>query len=125
MTDCRRDSGGDEKPAWWSRNEQLREELDLPPYEPSRLADGAYTHETFSRLEAAYDCSIRLRVKNPQHSSTWSVVVDGEPLVELERRRTKRGNTIFQLTSTELEAAVRTSTRPPSDVGSTAEEGSN
>lgn len=126
MTDADADSGDDGKPDWWAKNQQLREALGLPAYEPSRLKDGAYTHEVVTRLETTYDCSIRLRAKNPQHPSNWSVVVDGDPLVSMDRRRTKRGNTVFQLTSAEFEDAVRASmTCTASGSAPTGEEGSN
>lgn len=126
MTETWDDSGGDRKPAWWSRNERLREELDLPAYEPSRLTDGTYVHEAITRLEATYECSIQLRVKNPQYSNTWSVIVDGKPRIDVDCRRTNRGNTIFRLTSTELETVVRRSTtRLSPDSDSPSEEGSN
>lgn len=107
MTDAGHGSDGDARPEWWTRNQRLRDELDLPAYEPSRLSDGTYVHEVVDSLEERYECSITLRSKNPRHPCDWRVLVDGEPVVTVERTRTEQGNTIYQLTSEELETAVR------------------
>lgn len=48
------------KPEWWRENEQLRDELDLAPYEPPRVTDGVSLHEVVDALEDEFDCTIRL-----------------------------------------------------------------
>lgn len=105
MTDWR--SNSPQKPNWWKRNQRLRDELDLPPYEPSRFEDGAYTHTIIDTLEDNYNCRITFKTKNPNHPSKWNVYINGEEVITMERRRTKQGNTVFKLSSREFKGAVR------------------
>lgn len=96
-----------ERPHWWAENEAIRERLDLPAYEPPRLADGTYTHEVVPALEAAHDCTVRLIGVNTTFPEDWELRVDGETVRQVERRRDGNGNTVYGLTEEELRAAVR------------------
>lgn len=101
------DSQSPQKPDWWKRNQQLRDELDLPTYEPPSFEDGIYKHEIVNTLENAYDCLITFRTKNPTHPCKWNVYVNGDQVATLERRRTNQGNTVFTFSSTKFENIVR------------------
>lgn len=97
------------RPDWWRANQRLRDSLDLPAYEPSRFADGPYLHEVRQTLEEQFDCSISFRSTRAEHPSRWAVYVDGEELMELERRRTVDGNNVFEIDSDILVRAVESS----------------
>lgn len=94
------------RPDWWRANERLRDSLDLPAYEPSRFADGPYIHEVRRTLEERFDCAISFRSTRAEHPSRWAVYVDGEKLMEMERRRTVDGNNVFDIDSDTLVRAV-------------------
>jgi len=96
----------DERPSWWTENERLREEMDLPPYEPSRFADGTYTYRVVERLEAEHDCTLRFVALNPHYPDDWAVRADGERLFGIGRRRDEHGNTVYEMRSEEFERAV-------------------
>lgn len=95
-----------DRPDWWATNEAIRAELDLPAYEPPRLADGTYTHEVVPDLEARHGCTIRFVGVNTTYPEAWALRVDGERVAELPRRRDANGNTVYGLTAAELRAAV-------------------
>lgn len=101
------DSPDGDRPDWWARNERIREELDLPTYEPPRLADDSYTHEVVPDLEARHDCTVRFIGVNTTYPEAWELRVDGEPVRKIARRRDTNGNTVYGLTAAELRAAVR------------------
>lgn len=88
-----------ERPEWWEKNQRLREEMELPDYEPPRFEDGVYTHEVITRIEGEYDCDIAFRAPCPHHPCEWEVRVDGECVGTTARRRTDRGNTVYRLSS--------------------------
>jgi homogentisate 1,2-dioxygenase len=96
----------DERPSWWTENERLREELSLPPYEPSRFADGVHTYRVVERLEAAHDCSLRFVALNPSYPDDWAVRADGERLFGIGRHRDEHGNTVYEMSSAAFERAV-------------------
>jgi hypothetical protein len=95
------------RPEWWETNEAIRDRLDLPDYEPPRLADGTYTHEVVPELERALDCTVRLIGVNTTFPEDWELRVDGQTVRSVERRRDGNGNTVYGLTAPELRAAVR------------------
>ncbi|MEF8790710.1 MAG: hypothetical protein V5A61_11355 [Haloarculaceae archaeon] len=96
-----------EKPRWWSANEAVKASFDLPPYEPPRFADGTYTHDVVPDIEREFDCTIRFVGVDPRYPDDWEVRVDGEPLLEVGRRRDEHGNTVYGLTAEAFEARVR------------------
>ena len=102
------DAGGppDERPSWWVENERLREEMSLPPYEPSRFEDDTYTYRVVERLEAEHDCTLRFVALNPHYPDDWEVRADGERLFGIGRRRDEHGNTVYEMPSTEFERSV-------------------
>jgi len=89
----------DAKPDWWLANERDREAMDLPAYEPSRFADGVYTHEVVAELEARHDCEIRFFGRNVDWGDDWDVLIDRTPAFEVERTRDDDGNTVYRLSS--------------------------
>ena len=87
------------RPEWWQKNARLRAEMELPRYEPPRFDDGVFTHEVIAQLEDEHDCDIMFRSTNPRHPCEWEIRVDGACVGTTSRRRTIRGNTIYQLSS--------------------------
>ena len=100
------DVPSDERPSWWVENERLREELSLPPYEPSRFEDGTHTYRVVERLETEYDCTLRFVALNPHYPEDWEVRADGERLFGIGRRRDEHGNTVYELDANAFERAV-------------------
>jgi hypothetical protein len=100
-----------EKPPWWRRNEALREEMDLPAYEPSRFRDGVYTHEIVPKLEADHDATIRF-VGFGDRSGDWEVRADGEALFSVGRRRDENANTVYEIDAGTFERRVEAGLDP-------------
>lgn len=96
-----------ERPEWWETNQAIRDRLDLPEYEPPRLADGTYTHEVVPELERACDCTIRFIGVNTTFPEDWELRVDGRTARSVERRRDANGNTVYGLTAVALRRTVR------------------
>jgi hypothetical protein len=96
----------DERPSWWAENERLREEMSLPPYEPSRFEDGTYTYRVVERIEAEHDCTVRFVAVDPRYPDGWEVRADGERLFPIGRRRDEHGNTVYEMAADEFERAV-------------------
>lgn len=95
-----------DRPEWWTTNRDLREELGLPEYEPSRLLDGTYVHEIVDELESAYGCEIEFVSRNPSYPSRWEVLVDGDPVATTTRERDERGNNVYQVSAGDLRTRV-------------------
>lgn len=95
-----------DRPPWWRENEELREEMGLPRYEPSRLADGTYVHEISEELEDEHDCTIQLVSDDPSYPSRWTVQVDGVGCADVGRRRDENRNTIYEISADELRRRV-------------------
>jgi len=100
------DASADGRPPWWTENERLREEMDLPPYEPSRFADGTYTYRVVERLEAEHGCTIRFVALEPRYPDDWEVRADGQRLFGIGRRRDEHGNTVYEMDAEAFERAV-------------------
>ncbi|MDX1746981.1 MAG: hypothetical protein R3324_13670, partial [Halobacteriales archaeon] len=62
-------------PGWWRRNQALREQLELPDYEPPRFEDGRYTHEVVPEMERRFDCDIRFVGFDTEYPEDWAVEV--------------------------------------------------
>lgn len=95
------------RPDWWETNEAIREELELPKYEPPRFADDVYTYEVIPALEAQYACTIRLIGINTTYPEAWELRVDGRTIAEIDRHRDARGNTVYGLTANDVKELVR------------------
>lgn len=99
-------SGTNRKPAWWSKNEDLKATLDLPPYEPSRFRDGTYVHEVVPELEEGYGVDVRFVGVDPRYPEAWQVRVDGEGAFSIGRQRDDSGNTVYTMTATEFRTTI-------------------
>lgn len=97
---------GDERPSWWVENERLRESLSLPPYEPSRFADGSYAFRVVESLEAEHGCTLRFVGVDPQYPDDWEVRADGERLFAIGRRRDEHGNTVYEMDADDFQETV-------------------
>ncbi|WP_254546890.1 hypothetical protein [Halomarina pelagica] len=95
----------DGKPEWWRRNDRLRAEMELPPYEPSRFRDGTYAHEVVDPLEATHDCTLRF-VGFGGYPADWEVRADGETLFTIGRHRDDNGNTVYEVDAAEFRRRV-------------------
>lgn len=96
-----------DRPDWWLENARIRETMDLPKYEPTRFSDGTYLHEVVSALEAEYDCKIRLFAVNPKYPDKWHVRVNGQQVMDIERTKDGKGNTVYETTAEAFESKLR------------------
>lgn len=87
------------RPHWWQSNEQIKEEYDLPSYDPPRFQDGEYVHDVVNNLEEELDVRIRFVNSEPVENGLWQISIDGEPLEELGRYRDDQANSVFELDS--------------------------
>lgn len=92
----------DSKPDWWVENERLREDMDLPEYEPPQFSDGIYIHEIINNLERKHDIDIMLIGRNTRYGDDWDITVDGETVGHINRHRNKKSNTVYEQSSTKF-----------------------
>ncbi|MFC7157647.1 hypothetical protein ACFQPA_19655 [Halomarina halobia] len=97
----------DPLPGWWTRNQRLRKDRGLPPYQPPCFADGTHTHEIVPELEEEFNCSILFAGTNTSYPDDWMVEVDGRPLFRIGRHRDDSGNTVYELSAEEFETSFR------------------
>jgi len=90
---------GHGKPEWWVQNEQLREEMGLPPYMPPRFENDIPTFRIIGQLEDQYDCTIRFRGINTEYPDDLTVTVDDQPITTVGRYRDNNANTVYEVTS--------------------------
>jgi len=93
-------------PEWWRENIEQFQDHEMRPYRPPRLSDGTVTTELITHLESTYDVTIRIRAINPHEGGAWKIFVDDEAIHSVDRTRTESGNTRYEITATEFEAAV-------------------
>lgn len=94
------------KPDWWRENEQLREEMDLPPYQPPKFSDGEYLHEVINDLQEKYGIKILLIGKNTQYGEDWEITIDGSTIDYISRHRDSNANTIYDMDAEEFREVV-------------------
>lgn len=94
-------------PDWWRRNIEEFRAHGMRPYRPPRFADDTLTPPVIDDLEAELDVTVRLRSVNPQAGGDWEVVVDGDPVATVDRRREGEGFTRYAVDADEFEALVR------------------
>ncbi len=94
-------------PDWWRRNVEEFRAHGMRPYRPPRFADDELTPPTIEALEAELDVDVQLRAVNPQVGGDWQLVVDGEPVAPVGRRREGEGFTRYDVASAEFERLVR------------------
>lgn len=95
-----------DRPSWWEKNAELRDDMGLPEYEPSRLSDGTYIHEFVDEIEAEYGQKVQLVSENPSYPSSWIFRLGGSDCAEVSRRRNESGNNVYQITATELHRRI-------------------
>jgi len=94
-------------PEWWRRNVEEFREHDLRPYRPPRFADGEITTERIDALKSEFGVEIRLRTINPEPGGDWELLIDGDRVATVERRREGAGYSRYAITADEFEALVR------------------
>ncbi|WP_049986449.1 hypothetical protein [Halobellus rufus] len=95
-----------DRPEWWDQNSELREELGLPEYEPSRFTDGTYVHEVVEEIESEYGMSVDLVSEDPSYPSQWVIRLGGTACVSVVRRRDDRGNNVYQISADEVRRQI-------------------
>lgn len=93
-------------PEWWRKNLREFEESELGTYLPSRFADGEVVRLTVERLQDEYGVDVQLIGVNVRYGDDWELRVDGEGAASLERRRSRAGYTVFEISSDEFERRV-------------------
>ncbi|WIV65899.1 hypothetical protein [Natrialbaceae archaeon AArc-T1-2] len=100
-----------DKPDWWKENNRIREEMDLPPYDPPRFIDGVYLHEVVDDLKAECDCTIRFVGENTEYGDDWDIRIDGDRVAKIGRHRNENANTVYEMTASEFRTLVRSTLR--------------
>lgn len=97
-------------PEWWRRNIEEFRRYGLRPYRPPRFADGEIAPEVIVELEAELAVDVRFQTINPHEDerNQWELLVDGERVATMERRRVSEGYSRYEITSEEFERVVRT-----------------
>ena len=90
------------KPDWWRDNETLREQMDLPPYQPPRFVDGVFLHTVVEKLEQSHNIDILLLGRDTRYGDDWVVSVDGSDVTSVGRHRDNNSNTVYELESEEF-----------------------
>lgn len=94
-------------PEWWQESIRTFEEYDLRPYRPPRFEDGTLKYDIVSELETELSVTIDILGFDVTYGDDWTVLVDGEPVTDIGRRRSAEGYTVFEVSSDEFEAIVR------------------
>jgi hypothetical protein len=90
-------------PDWWQNNICEFKDHELGDYHPPVFKDGKYAPVTVEALETEYDVDIKFQSVNPQTGNRWQILVDGEPIADIDRERKIGGISIYQITSDSLE----------------------
>lgn len=93
-------------PDWWQRNAELFDAHGMRPYRPPRFSDGEIVPEVVAELEREYDGRIRIAGFDTGGGTEWALTVDGEPRRELDRWRSSKGYTVYELTASEFREVV-------------------
>lgn len=96
----------EDKPDWWIRNEQDRESLGLPEYDPPKFEDDVYVHEVVNELEEQFDCSIQILGVGTDYLDEWEVRLEGETVFDIGRFRNENGNTVYKMPSSEFRERI-------------------
>lgn len=96
-----------DRPEWWDKNSQLKQDLGIPSYEPPRFADGTYTHSVVEDLQSELGCTIRFVGYDTEYPDNWSVEADGQHVMEIDRYRDENGNTVYELSASEFERRLK------------------
>ncbi|WP_155828821.1 hypothetical protein [Halalkalicoccus jeotgali] len=99
----------DTYPDWWITNQKIRDELNLPEYDAPKFVDGRYTHTVITRLEQEHGCTISLIGIDTRYGDDWEVRVDGSTVGRIGRYRNEKGNTVYEMTSSEFCQLISTS----------------
>jgi len=97
-----------ELPNWWQRTIEEFRQYGLRPYRPPRFEDGVLKHEVVEGLEREHGVEIRFVAYSSQIGEAWEVQVDGEPVGEVERRRSPDGYTVYGMESDSFVEFVET-----------------
>jgi hypothetical protein len=100
------DTDVEDLPDWWAAAVEEHEEHDLRPYQPPRFEDGELKYEIVKELEEAYGISITFKGVGVTYGDDWTILVDGEEVSEIERRRDVAGYSVFEVESDEFIALI-------------------
>lgn len=93
-------------PAWWRENVEQFRSYEMRPYRPPRFADGEIATTRIQELEERVGVEIRFRVVDPQAGNEWELLVDGERIARVDRRRDGEGYSVYGIESAAFERVV-------------------
>lgn len=93
-------------PAWWRENVEQFRSYEMRPYRPPRFADGEIATTRIQELEERVGVEIRFRVIDPQAGNEWELLVDGETITRVDRRRDGDGYSVYGIESAAFERVV-------------------
>lgn len=94
------------RPSWWMTNQKIRDEFDLPKYDAPKFSDGDYTYDIIQLIEEKYECNILLVGMNTKYGDDWEIRINGESIGMIGRYRNEKGNTIYEMSSSEFHQVV-------------------
>ena len=94
-------------PQWWQQNIELFERYGLRPYRPPQFLDGVNAQVVIDQLEQECGVEIRLQIKNPTLNQDWQLLVDGEEIAMIGRRRDGEGFSRYEIHSGEFETLIK------------------
>ncbi|GAB3031500.1 hypothetical protein [Natronobiforma cellulositropha] len=97
----------DELPTWWQDAIEEFERYGLRPFRPSRFLDGSIAYSRVRDLADELETDVRIVGKNVTEGSHWQIVVDGEEVGPILKKRTVMGYTVYEIDGDEFESLVR------------------
>lgn len=89
-------------PDWWRRNVELFSAHGMRPYRPPRFSDGGIVPEVVAELEREHDVELRICGFDSADDTEWALTIDGERRRELERWRSSKGYSVYELSTPEF-----------------------
>jgi len=95
-------------PEWWQSAVELFQEHELRPYQPARFTDDTLTHEVIGEIEQTHDIDVTFRCLNATEGDDWTVLVNGEPVGSIGKRRSTEGYSVLEMTAAEFRDWIET-----------------
>jgi hypothetical protein len=86
-------------PSWWQEAINEFKTYNLRPYRPARFSDNILVYPLVIKLENEFNSQITIVGFNVTSGDEWTIQVDGEPIVNVEKLRDPAGYTIYELTA--------------------------
>ena len=96
-SDPYKDTDIEELPDWWRAAVKEHQRYDLRPYQPPRFEDGTLKYRVVEDLKEKHGVSITFKGVGATYGDDWTILVDGEPVSDIPRRRDVSGYSVFEV----------------------------